>query len=78
MYAYIVDSDDPNRTAKEHADDAANELRSRDRKLVSDLHAIGLRCAALLKPGAICGRPRGPLVRRERSAQVIIDSSAIL
>ena len=48
---HIVDSDDPNRTAKEHADDAANELRSRDRKLVSDLHEIGLRCAALLGPG---------------------------
>ena len=49
---HTLDSDDPNRAAKEHADDAANELRSRDRKLVSDLHAIGLRCAALIRSGA--------------------------
>ena len=34
-----------------HTDDAANDMGSRDETLVSDLHAIGLRCAALLRPG---------------------------
>ena len=43
--------DDPKGTASEHAEDAPCKLESRDETLVADLHAIGLRCAALLKPG---------------------------
>ena len=35
----------------ENTDDAANDMGPRDETLVSDLHAIGLRCAALLGPG---------------------------
>ena len=48
---WLGDSDNPNRIAIEHSEDVASEITSRDEALVSDLHAIGLRCAALLKPG---------------------------
>ena len=48
---WLGDSDNPNRISIKHNDDSANELSSRDEALVSDLHAIGLRCAALLQPG---------------------------
>ena len=48
---WLGDSDDPKRIRIKHTEGAGNELGSRDETLVSDLHAIGLRCAALLGPG---------------------------
>ncbi len=48
---WLGDSDDPKRIRIQHTEGAANDVGSRDETLVSDLHAIGLRCAALLRPG---------------------------
>ena len=48
---WLGDADNPAKIAITHTDDAANDMEPRDETLVSDLHAIGLRCAALLRPG---------------------------
>ena len=49
---WLGDSDNPNRIGIKNTEGAIDELGlSDDETLVSDLHAIGLRCAALLRPG---------------------------
>ena len=47
----VVYPDDQNCIGKEPAEDAAEQLKPRDEALISDLHEIGLRSAALLGPG---------------------------
>ena len=48
---WLGDSDNPNMIGIKHTEGATDDVRPRDETLVSDLHAIGLRCAALLRPG---------------------------
>ena len=48
---WLGDSNEPNRISIEHNEGATSDVRSRDEALISDLHEIGLRSAALLGPG---------------------------
>ena len=48
---WLGDSDNPHKIKIQPAVSAGSELVSRDESLISDLHAIGLRSAALLRPG---------------------------
>ena len=51
LLLWLGDSHDPNRIGIRHTEAAIDDVEPRDETLVSDLHAIGLRCAALLRPG---------------------------
>ena len=49
---WLGDANNPQRVRIALAEEAQDERKSGDaEKLISDLHAIGLRCAALLSPG---------------------------
>ena len=49
---WLGDANNPRRVRIALAEEAQDERKSGDaEKLISDLHAIGLRCAALLSPG---------------------------
>lgn len=48
---WLGDSDNPNRIGIRHTADAVDDVESHDEALIEDLHAIGLRSAALLGPG---------------------------
>ena len=45
------DADNPGKIGTKRTECTAGKSGPRDETLVSDLHAIGLRCAALLRPG---------------------------
>ncbi len=60
-----ADPDDQNCTGKECDEDAANQVRPRDEALIADLHAIGLRSAALFEPG-LSAVDHGDLLYDER------------
>ena len=65
VWLLLGDSEDPNRIAIGHADDAPKRVADRDETLVEDLHAIGLRSAPLFGPG-LSAVDHGDLLYDER------------
>lgn len=65
VWLLLGDPEDPNRIAIGHSDDARTGLVARDEALISDLHAIGLRSAALFEPG-LSAVDHGDLLYDER------------
>ena len=62
---WLGDSDDPNRIGIKHTEGAVDDVELRDEALIEDLHAIGLRSAALFGPG-LSAVDHGDLLYDER------------